>query len=170
MDQRDTPHCVGFAWAAWLAASPVRQRPIGGDGIYRLAQHFDEWQGVDYDGTSVRGGAKALALSGHITEYRWAFDVDSVVNHILRSGPVVLGTNWYRGMNDAGDMQPTGSLLGGHAYLAYRANVKTNQIGIRNSWGADFGTNGNGVMSLDTLERLLAENGEACTALENKSC
>src|SRR4030066_84967 len=71
-DQGAMPSCVGHAWAGWLAASPVRQRPIVPDGLYALAQHYDEWQGTDYEGAAVRGAAKPLRVTGHILEDQWA--------------------------------------------------------------------------------------------------
>lgn len=166
LDQGGGPQCVGYSWAAWFLCSPISQLPMQPEGIYRFAQHEDEWVGNNYDGSSVRGAAKALTFTGHITEYRWAFNVDTVVNYILEKGPVVLGTNWYAGMEDGLRMTASGRKLGGHSYLAYGANQKRETISIRNSWGSEWGRNGNGTMGFGDLERLLREDGEACTAVE----
>lgn len=168
-DQGAMPSCVGHAWAGWLAASPVRQRPIVPDGLYELAQHYDEWQGTDYEGTSVRGAAKLLRVTGHILEYQWAWEIDRALNHALETGPLVLGCNWYAGMvepDEQGFIRPTGKLLGGHAVLIYSMDAKIGRAGIRNSWGPDWGEAGNCLLALEELERLLGEDGECATATE----
>jgi hypothetical protein len=171
-DQLDTPHCVGHAWYGWLSSSPIRQRPIAPDGLYKLAQHFDEWEGQDYEGTSVRGAAKVLALTGHIKEYVWAFDLDVAVTHVLETGPIVLGLNWYTGMMDTDDewfIRPTGSLQGGHAVLCYEVDLPRGRLKIRNSWGVSWGVNGCAYLDLADFARLLAEDGECCAAIEARS-
>ena len=97
-DQGTTSQCVGFAWAHWLSCSPVRNW-LDPAGIYTLAQHLDEWQGNDYEGTSVRAGAKVLKRLGLVVEYRWATAVEAISAAVLECGPVVLGTQWYEGMS-----------------------------------------------------------------------
>src|SRR6185436_14113346 len=59
-DQGETPHCVGFAWHGLLRSSPVLNHQPLPDPLYLAAQKYDEFPGENYDGTSVRGGAKAL--------------------------------------------------------------------------------------------------------------
>lgn len=160
-DQKLTPECVGYAWAQWLASAPHRQF-LEPHGIYELAKLLDEWEGTDYDGTSVRGGAKALRLLGFIGAYAWADSALEVARHVATKGPVVLGTTWFEGMNHAADMTPSGAEEGGHAYLCNGVNFDARKFRIRNSW-EDFQT---GWMSFETLDALLALEGEACTGIE----
>lgn len=170
-DQLDQPACVGFAWFHWFLCQPIRQYPIAPLGIYRFAQFFDEWEGVDYEGTSVRGAAKALTHSGHIGEYRWAFSIEALIDHVLERGPVVLGTNWYAGMSDPNDeslIRPTGELEGGHAYLCHGVDLRRGRAKLQNSWGGYYGNSGKVAIALDDLEVLLDQDGEACTATELK--
>ena len=63
-------------------------------------QALDEWPGEDYDGTSVRAFYKWLKVKGFITEYRWAFDCETVINHVLGIGPVQMGTIWDESMSN----------------------------------------------------------------------
>lgn len=171
-DQLATPACVGHAWANWLAASPVRQRPIAPFGIYKLAKFFDEWQGEAYDGTSVRGAAKVLSTAGHVVRYEWAFDLAPAVAHVLEVGPVVIGVNWYAGMMDtdtSGFIHPTGRLQGGHAVLVYGVDTRRGYAKIRNSWGAQWGIGGNCKVRLSDLQALILDDGECCTAIEVKA-
>ena len=118
-DQGKEGSCVGFGWCHWLHSQPIRQYldPIG---IYKLAQHLDEWEGTDYNGTSIRAGAKVLSHLGAIQEYRWTWDAEAIANHTLIQGPVVIGVKWYNDMNrpdNKGLMSVSGKLLGGHCVL-----------------------------------------------------
>lgn len=169
-DQGEVPCCVGSAWAHWLDSSPIRQflNPIG---VYELAQFLDEWDGEEYAGTSVRAGAKVLHRLGAIVSYSWSWDSHAVAQHILQFCPVVVGTNWYEGMHyPEPDFQvsATGEILGGHAYLLDGFNSKTGLFRCKQSWGRNWGKNGRFYMSLETLQQLLDEDGEACTGIEQR--
>lgn len=167
-DQKDTPHCVGFSWAHWLHCAPFRQwlHPVG---IYRLAQLHDEWAGNDYEGTSVRGGAKALAQLGFIGAYHWASSAREVALALQDEGPVVVGTDWTDGMSipdSDGTIRPEGNSLGGHAYLLTGVNFTRKLFRVKNSWGAAWGRRGRAWISFDDFDRLLAKGGEACIGRE----
>lgn len=167
-DQGETPHCVGFAWAHWLASSPVSQF-LNPDGIYELAQFLDEWEGEDYDGTSVRAGAKVLTRLGHVAEYRFTVDEAVLRGNVLDVGPVVIGVNWYAGMETPdrdGLVHPTGRLRGGHALLVvgYLPGFYT----LKNSWGLGWGLGGHAWIADERMQQLLNEDGEACLAVERK--
>jgi len=171
MDQGNTSHCVGYSWYGWLTAEPLRQHPILPSGIYTMSQYLDEWDGTDYDGTSVRGGAKALTVTGHISEYQWAWTLDDAVQHVLDVSPLVIGVNWYAKMEDTdadGFIHVGGRLRGGHAVLLYGVNTRSGFASIRNSWGPDWGKRGNCRISLEDFEKLLGEDGECCTAIESR--
>lgn len=172
-DQGATPQCVGYAWAHWLEDGPVTQggsAPILAPSvIYHEAQLVDEWPGEAYDGTSGRAGAKVLQARRFIDSYLWAFDAETVVNAILSTGPVVVGTNWYEGMfaaNAAGKLTISGVIAGGHEYVLNGASRASGLVRIKNSWGRAWGRNGNAWLSFADLDRLLKEDGEACLAVE----
>ncbi len=173
-DQDDTPHCVGFAWTHWLHAGPTTQpgSPVlDPHMLYRAAQQLDEWPGEAYEGTSVRGGAKALVQHGYVGEYRWAFTIDDVVQAVLELGPVVVGTDWFESMfypNKAGEVRVQGGPVGGHAYLLYGVNRNTKRFHALNSWGPSWGKNGTFSISIDDMGTLLDRDGEACLAVEHR--
>lgn len=136
---------------------------------YQRAQTMDEWPGEDYDGTSVRAGAKVLQDTGFISEYRWAWDGMEAIRAVLDIGPVVVGTNWYEGMfepNDRGLVVPSGSIAGGHAYLIDGANLNRGLVRLKNSWSKSWGRGGRAVMTITDFSRLISEDGEACLATE----
>lgn len=167
LDQGAEGACVGFGWAHELAARPAVV-PVTNDvarSIYREARQLDEWPGEDYDGSSVLGGAKAVARRGFMAEYRWAFSTEDVLRTLGHRGPVVCGTWWYRGMvepNSAGRVEMTGEIVGGHCWLARGVNVKRGLVLCRNSWGAEWGHFGDFTLTFDQLDALLSDEGEAC--------
>lgn len=184
LDQYDTPHCVAYAGHQYLISSPVKNLPFTTtQELYRECQIKDEWEGENYDGTSVRALFKVLKEKGYVSEYRWAFDVDTVVRHVLTKGPVILGTNWdwdmfepfTFGKDEAVFIQRGGGVAGGHAYLMKGVNLdrpcicgEKGAARIMNSWGQVWGDGGKVWMCLKDLNSLIAEWGEACTSDEIK--
>lgn len=173
-DQGYTPQCVGYAWAHWIEDGPIKHGGtppiIHPSLIYSEAQKLDEWIGENYEGTSVRGGAKYLKNTGKISSYLWTYDLSVLINTILTKGPVVVGTNWYMGMfypNKNGLIKATGRLSGGHAYVINGVDLKTKLFRIKNSWGQSWGQKGFAYISFSDMQRLIRENGEVCLAIEN---
>lgn len=167
-DQGETSSCVGHAWAHWAANSPIVQR-INPFGVYTFSQYLDEYAGEDYEGTSVRAGAKVMKALGFIAEYRWATTLQLAIDALLEQGPVVVGTNWYEGMMEPdrdGFIHPTGEVVGGHGYLWNGVDVAKRRIRVKNSYGRKWGQRGRAWLSFDDAKRLIAEDGEVCLALE----
>ena len=169
-NQQQTSECVGYGWSHWLANYPLKQY-VSPTGIYKLAQHFDEWDGEDYEGTSVRAGAKVLAYLGFVKEYRWATKIDDVIQTLLETGPVVVGTSWYEGMetpDKSGLVTVTGEVRGGHCYLLTGVNTQTGLFRIKNSWGTKWGLNGRAFIRIEEFASLMSakDSGEVCLAIE----
>lgn len=177
-NQGSTPHCVGYAWAHWLAEGPITQvrarskrggHPFDPNYLYNEAQLIDEWPGIDYDGTSVRAGVKVLKNNGFVSEYRWAWDIEDVINTLLYISPVVVGTVWTYDMffpDENNIIKATGSFSGGHAYLLDGINVDRGIIRIKNSWGRNWANKGFAYISIDDMSKLISLDGEACVAVE----
>lgn len=195
LDQRAEGACVGFAWAHELQAEPevVPMTEAQARAIYKRAQQLDVWPGEQYEGTSVLGGVKAVrelknnAGEPYIKEYRWAFGLADLARAVGYQGPVVIGVNWYTGMfnTDAnGFIRVTGSVAGGHSLLVVGVVVKRlaiNRFGpitsldevdldnsyivLHNSWGRDWGFGGRAKISFRDMQRLLAEQGDACVPM-----
>ncbi len=171
LDQGPYPHCVGYAWKQWLASAPLMTK-TGPEAqqIYHECQKVDEWPGENYDGTSVRAGAKVLQAMGHIQEYRWAWSVEDLRQWVLGgNGSVVLGTLWYQGMSypdKYGMVSPTGRVLGGHAYLLVGYNDLRGVFTCVNSWSKSWGDGGRFRIAGEAVQRLLDQDGEACCGVE----
>lgn len=165
LDQKQTPKCVAFAWAHWLYSPPVKNF-FDPTALYDACKATD---GIpEEDGTYVRAAAKILQRCGLISAYRWATTLNALVTTVLERAPVVVGTNWYEGMDDGGLMTLEGDCLGGHAYLIVGANRKSCLFTIKNSWGPAWGDDGFAEISFADMERLLDEDGECCLAIESK--
>jgi C1A family cysteine protease len=179
LDQGSTAQCVAYSGVKYLTAYPVRNRPKEKPAeIYRECLLVDEWEGEDWDGgTSVRALFKVLKRLGYVSEYRWAFDCETVVNHVLTRGPVVMGTEWHHDMfmphKTTGYLSVTGPNVGGHAWLIIGANRKrknpdgsTGAVRMVNSWGDGWGQKGRAWITFRDLEKLIAADGEACVSTE----
>lgn len=170
LDQGSTSSCVGHAWAAFLQAAPVMTRQVDPFVLYHGAQQHDEWEGEQYDGSSVRGGAKYLQSLGLLERYVWAFDAETVSAFLLSgSGTVVVGTDWTADMmrpDTRGIITSSGPVVGGHAYLITGYHRARGMFRLLNSWGSDWGQRGRAWIQGEHLDRLLRAQGEACTAVE----
>jgi hypothetical protein len=133
--------------------------------IYKRARQLDEWDGEDYEGSSVLAAMKAGQEKGWYKEYRWCFSEQDLSLAVSRKGPCVLGVNWYEGMCDVdskGYIHPTGELVGGHAILCKGYNVKKERYTLHNSWGRGWGIYGACYISKADMAKLLKQRGEAC--------
>lgn len=173
LDQGDSNHCVGFACAQFGNALPLdsEQTDTDADAIYRAAKQFDA-DPMGENGTTVRSGAKAMRQLGHIQAYAFAHSINEIATWLQNHGSVVIGTNWYRGMEKVdgnGYVHANGQLLGGHCWLLlgydFTNPLQRCFIGL-NSWGAAWGQTGRFKISANDLAALLRQGGEAMTAVE----
>jgi hypothetical protein len=166
LDQGQTPTCVGHAWTHDHAAAPGTHKVDEGFALnwYRLAQLNDEWPGVDYEGSSTIGGAKAGVKQGFFQQYVWCFSPQDVADTVLSLGPVVMGTSWWTGFFEPTDglLRPTGQIEGGHEWLIRGVDLRTERFKMSNSWSRSWGDNGDAEIEFDTVGMLLADDGDAC--------
>jgi hypothetical protein len=168
LDQGEIPACTGFAAAHEAAARPAVIKNITniiGLETYLMAQELDDIPGTDYEGSTIRGAAKAAVKKGWFKEYRWANGVDDLILAIGYKGPAILGINWKAGMSipDTNNIiHAEGSTQGGHAILCNGVNIKKRLFRLHNSWGKHWGLNGEAFISFDDMQMLLKNEGEAC--------
>lgn len=180
-DQGAEGACVGFS-ESW-AQSINNNRFYDAQWLYEEAKKIDEWQGEDYDGTSVRAGFDVLRKVGHkrihdprhhhvadpsdgILVNRWAYNVDEIRTAVQSGIPVVMGTNWYRALdwpekrkNEYWIPQTNlGKIRGGHAWCIYAVSDKRQAFKMVNSWGMGYPLTW---FPYSVIERLLKEYGEA---------
>jgi hypothetical protein len=179
-NQGETTHCVCYSWMHWAEDGPVVQDEVIAQRVkplfkpvdlYRECQIRDPWPGTNYPGTSVRTAAKILQELGVVREYRWANNSEEVAQTLLNLGPMVVGTKWTQDMampKPNGRIRPTGSSLGGHAYLLNGVDYNKKLFRIKNSWGREWGRDGYAFISFEDFDSLLSMGGEACIAFENK--
>lgn len=196
LDQGAEGACVGFGCTAEAMASPVRWGPVDPDihgpwatinpaqraagEVYRRAKEIDEWEGVDYDGTSVRAGMLVGRERGWWEGFRWALNMVEL-RTALELGPVVVGVEWRSSMYEApgGVLTATGHVVGGHCILVTGYTPLRRFAGslangpayrLRNSWSASWGANGSAYIRADELDRILfGSGGEAAVPIGRKA-
>lgn len=155
--------------------------------IYWEAQKIDSWPGgaypgasPRYEGTSVLAGVKIAQQRGHFEEYRWSFGLEDLVMGLSHAGPAVLGLAWYQSNYTPSEnffIRPTGRQVGGHAILARGVVIVSKRgrlamtfddvdldksyVVLLNSWGADWGDNGECYVTLRDMADWLDDDGEA---------
>lgn len=188
-DQGTTPQCVAYShWHAFIDGPQTAglteydenmpyKPPQGTEWLYCEAQKRDPWEGDcesstrDYDGTSVRAGAKTLQKHGYLKEYRWCETLDEVARAILKVGPVVAGTVWFNSMSfpdkDGYISIPSdeNSPVGGHAYVLNGVNVEREVLRIKNSWSDSWGDKGRAWLPFEEFEKLLKYHAELCVPI-----
>lgn len=193
LDQGNTGTCVGHEGVVFLEDSPTTHPLKGFDAFefYRECLNIDEWlendwtiEGeVDYDfGTSIRAMGKVLQARGHLTEYLWAWDLNTAVRWLLEKGPIMVGTTWWRSMFDTRRekdalgrerdfvvLDESSGVAGGHAYAWNGVNVEAQTIRVKlGSWGRDYGVDGRASLHFRDAQKLIEDDGECLMTTEVK--
>lgn len=172
LDQGTEGSCVGHGWAAWHNSKPtghVNQVDHNyAVGWYERAQEIDEWPGTDYDGTSVRAGARVGVERGLLDEYVWATGLDEIDAWLLGKGPLVIGAKWFRSMDEVDSegfvaVDPESGVRGGHCLLCYGIGRGGN-YNFQQSWGYGYGKEGTFRMRPEDMMRWIASSGFVASA------
>lgn len=179
-DQGYTSTCVRYGNTHILQLEPivrVNAFDLTAD-LYPWAQRNDYWPGEEptYYGTSVDAGLQYLLhVAKAIREYRWIFSMDDLLTRLSAraaegGGPVVVGTDWYSGMDNldgSGVWTVTGRYRGGHCYVIRGHDSPTTKREGRFDTGNSHAGNFEASISYDAMEWLLfGANGEAAAITE----
>lgn len=170
LDQGQTPHCVGYGGAGFIATQEANAPADStvtnalGEAIYARCKAID---GDDEDGSTLRSLAKALQQMKVIDHYAFGTFAD-IMRWVSQFGPVVIGSNWYEGMEEPdakGYVHATGEDVGGHCTVVRGASLP--DYLDRNSWGKGWGPlHGDCLMAPATLSKALANGGEVLMAVK----
>jgi hypothetical protein len=176
LDQGQLGSCTGNAMAQLLNTDPfTKSRAAVKAGflneqdalkLYHDATVLDGFPGTyppDDTGSSGLGVAKAAKKEGFISVYNHAFGLTHFLA-ALQLQPVIVGTDWTDGMfkpNKKGFVKPTGSIAGGHEFLALGVDYSTKVITFLNSWSSGWGPlGGRFLMSFTDFGKLLGSQGD----------
>lgn len=179
-DQGYTSECVAYALVHLMEDGPITWHPrTPGAGpvivprtLYKEAQRIDEWPGTNYDGTSIRAGAKVLQRHGFIESYHWLFTLEDAITSLLRYGPIVVASPWHAGMENPGPdgfISPTGELYGWHATLWNGVNRNDGWIRGKNSWGRSWGDDGHYRLTFADAQQLLNAGSQLMVVAERQT-
>lgn len=182
LNQGQEGACVWFSNGHRVASDPARREITDAEcrQYYREAQRIDEFGDTPpEEGTSVIAGVKIGVQHGYYESYWWGFGIDDTLRGIGYVAPGILGIYWLESMFDtrpSGLLEVHGRIAGGHAILARGVRLKAKLPGeglkpievvrLRNSWGRDWGVDGDAYIRVEDLERLLKADGECCFPVE----
>lgn len=174
LNQGSEGACVGFGWTAWENCKPLGYMRQQGNEYafqwYYRAKELDPWPGTNYEGTAVGAGGKVAKERSLAASYVWAATYEDIEAFVKSTGPVVMGTNWYRSMDRVGDggyllVDPASGVRGGHCWLLY--GFLANGVAVcQNSWGESYADGGTFYLYPLGLRKLLYNNGEGCACVQ----
>ena len=160
LDQDQSPMSACYAVWHWLVTHDRGFVGIAPKGLARMAG----WA-LGKPAPSISALVEMLREAGLLREVYWARRVVDLREAILQgSGPVIVGSPWYLGMQTPdphGFIAPTGKRVGSHAYLVVGYDLRREAFRILNSWGPAWGQLGRAWVRAADLQTLL-EHGEAC--------
>lgn len=153
-DQEGSNSCVGYACALLLESDP---RPVKNPPTPEAI--FDKAKEIDSDarktGVSLKAGLKALQKMGYVKSYYYADKIDEILVAVLNLGPVVVGIDFYFGMQNCnGRLVASGGILGSHALVIYGVNLNKKEFLVANSYGGGWGALGTAVVDFDTMNKI----------------
>lgn len=176
-DQGYTSRCTGFSAARAYYNGPVTHGRPGSatfdrmaTGFYQTAQRLDGDPDVypNFDqGATMRSLARALRERAVITEYNWAWDVDTALQ-ALTVQCVIFGMPWFASFDRAlpgrqMHLDVNSELRGGHAIEASGFNMTRRLIRLDQSWG-----DGHRWLSFDDLDTLFKMGDTECIVLRDE--
>lgn len=177
LNQGQDGACVGFAHtqAACTAPKDKAQKDltfIDATNLYHQAQMLDDIPGQEPEvqGSTTLAGAKAAVQAGYYTSYLWARNLTDIQLACSYMGPVVIGISWYDSMfhviNDTISISPEAQVAGGHDTLLNGVDVEGKRFRLHNSWGPEWGDDGEVWISFTDIDRLINEpDSDACVPL-----
>ena len=177
LDQGQVGSCTGNAGIGAINTEPFTQSATphytpdenGALKLYADAERVDG--GIGYPpedvGSSGLSIAKALLQAGLISGYQHTFTLNDALK-ALTVYPVIVGINWYTHMftpDPDGRVHLTGTVEGGHEVQAYKIDCENGRIWFHNSWGTQWGVQGDFYLTWQDFATLLAQQGDVTVLL-----
>jgi hypothetical protein len=178
---REHGSCTGHGIVSWRSSTVYRHglwlTEQDAHAVYHENKTLDEIPGVDYEGSTINGGALAARNRGWCDEFYWAENATELALGLRRWGAAYVGSSWHANMmrpDALGFIHPTGEVVGGHAYIVVgfvQSKTRRNrEFVIQNSWGnwgislPGFGAAANqkglARITWEEMEDLIADDGD----------
>jgi hypothetical protein len=172
-DQGNLGSCTGNAGIGCLGTGPFFAThgnhysldENGATTLYGDATRADSYDGeypptdTGCDGLTI---AKVLTAAGEISGYQHTFSLNDALKALTLT-PFITGVSWFQDMFTPapdGQVRPSGTLAGGHEFVADQLDVDNQRIWFTNSWGSNWGVSGRFYMSWDDYGILLGQQGD----------
>jgi hypothetical protein len=177
LDQLNLGSCTGNALVGAAGTTPVYEAlPAGHPAlneaeavkIYSRATVLDGYTGTyppDDTGSDGLSVCKAAIEAGLLSGYTHCFSLADALQ-ALTAGPVLFGITWYSSFDSPASnglvaIASGAYVRGGHEIVGRGIDITSKLVFLDNSWGPGWGNGGSFCMSWATLDRLLAEDGDA---------
>jgi hypothetical protein len=173
LDQGEIGSCTANALVGFLNTQPnvPAHGPWTEKGAIRLYERETANEGQPYPPNDPGGSGlevcKAAVQLKMISSYKHAFSLQAALSALV-SGPVITGVDWYEGFDTpntgpkgfGSQVSISGSVRGGHEFVADEIDVEDKLVGFTNSWGPSYGLGGRFYMTWDTWGTLLSQGGD----------
>ncbi len=182
--------CTGFAAAATInRLQRLRGRPevrVSARMLYEMAKRFDEWDGVNYEGSSIRGAIRGWKNNGVCRDQSWPYTTQKGRLTIARAEEarsITIGAyyrvrpeiaDFHAALNEVGVIACSANVHAGWDNVAASGRIpfrKTIDGGhafaivgydargfwIQNSWGTDWGKGGTALWAYEDWARNLMD-------------
>lgn len=168
LDQGSIGSCTANALVGALDSQPNIRMPIRLEPdaveLYKreTADEGQPYPPNDPGGTGV-AVCKAAQELKWITSYQTPTGIDEALRALVVR-PVITGVDWWSGFDSpdtSGLVSISGSIRGGHEFVADEIDAPNELVWFWNSWGAAYGQGGRFCMKFDTWDKLLQAGGDA---------
>jgi hypothetical protein len=180
LNQGDVGACTGNAETGALGCDPFFATIPGAASLLNEAEALALYSAAEVidgdgpyppndDGSNGLSVCKAAKNAGLISGYVHCLSLADVLD-ALQERPVIIGSNWYDSFDSPSSsgmiaITPGSAVRGGHEYVMRGIDVDAQTVFSDNSWGDDWGDGGSFTYSWETLEQLLAEQGDGTVSV-----